>query len=93
MVRLRPAHGEDATRTPLIVMEAGKRKSLTSQGRNSQTVEATSFAKEWESHRPVVGAPRIARSWGTCLPLQKRYVALFCFVHRWRCREERDAVE
>ena len=71
MVRLRPAHREDATRTPLIVMEAAKGKSLTRERRISLPVEAPSFAKEWEGHRLVVGATRIAESWVTWLRLSK----------------------
>jgi len=61
VVRLRPAHGEDATRTPLIVMEADKGKRLTegmkicrrSQWESSgeettlSSLGAMSFAKKW----------------------------------------------
>jgi len=72
VVRLRPAHGEDATRTPLIVMEAGKGKRLTRERRISPEIEATTFAKEWEGDRLLVGATRIARFWGTWLALSKR---------------------
>jgi hypothetical protein len=75
VVRLRPAHGEEATRTPLIDIKAGKQKRLTegvnicrrprwelqAEETTFASLGATSFAKEWEGHCLVVGATRIAR--------------------------------
>jgi hypothetical protein len=78
VVRLRPAHGENATRTPLIVMEAGRRKSLTRERRISPVVQARSFTKEWEGPRPAVGVTRTPRFRATRLAFVKEIGCCVC---------------